>query len=113
VKTNDCGNPNTSITFVNKLAQKVAHELAEQFSDRNGTFQEIGDPCLNNGDTYRGWAIQKYFSVWDNGCISGYLPPPMPRSFQTVDAYQHIFVLGTDGNLLLEQAPFAASARPD
>ncbi len=106
VKTNDCGNPNTGIIFVNNFAQKVAHELAEQFSDRNGTFQEIGDPCLNNGDTYRGWAIQKYFSVWDHGCISGYLPPPMPRSFQTVDAYRHIFVLGTDGNLWLEQAPF-------
>jgi hypothetical protein len=31
VKTNDSGNPNTGITFVNNFAQKVAHELAERF----------------------------------------------------------------------------------
>jgi hypothetical protein len=36
----------------------------------------------------------------------------MPRSFQTVDAYQHIFVLGTDGNLWLEQAPFGNKVPP-
>jgi len=106
VKTNDCGPASSGFTFVNNFAQKVAHELAEQFSDRNGSFKEIGDPCLNNGDTYRGWQIQQYWSVWDNGCISGDQPPPMPRSFQTVDSYSHIFVLGTDGKLWLEQAPF-------
>jgi hypothetical protein len=106
VKTNDCGPPSSGLTFVNNFAQKVAHELAEQFSDRNDTFEEVGDPCLNSGDTYRGWQIQKYWSDWDNGCISGDQPPPMPRSFQTVDGYQHIFVLGTDGNLWQEQPPF-------
>ena len=45
VKTNDCGQPNTGLTFVNNFAQKVAHELAEQLVDRNGTFKELGDPC--------------------------------------------------------------------
>ncbi len=106
VKTNDCGNPNTGQTFVNNFAQKVAHELVEQLVDRNGTFKELGDPCNNVGDTYRGWSVQKYWSDWDNGCISGYLPPPMPRSFQTLDSYKHIFVLGTDGRLWLEASPW-------
>ena len=108
VKTNDCGPPSAGLTFVNNFSQKVAHELAEQFVDRNGTFKEIGDPCLNDPETYRGWQIQKYWSVWDNGCINGDQPPPMPRSFQTVDGYQHIFVLGTNGNLWLEQPPFGS-----
>ena len=106
VKTNDCGPASGGITFVNNFAQKIAHELAEQFSDRTGSFKEIGDPCLNNGEMYRGWQIQQYWLDWDNGCINGDQPPPMPRSFQTVDGYSHIFVLGTDGNLWLEQAPF-------
>jgi hypothetical protein len=30
----------------------------------------------------------------------------MPTSFQTVDSYQNIFVLGTDENLWMEQPPF-------
>jgi hypothetical protein len=106
VKTNDCGSPSAGVTFVNNFAQKVAHELVEQFADRNGTFEELGDPCLNSGDSYRGWQIQKYWSDWDNGCIRGDQPPPMPTSFQTVDNYSHIFVLGTDGKLWLEQSPF-------
>jgi hypothetical protein len=112
VKTNDCGPPSAGLTFVNNFSQKVAHELAEQFVDRNGTFKEIGDPCLNDPETYRGWQIQKYWSVWDNGCINGDQPPPMPTSFQTVDGYQHIFVLGTNGNLWLEQPPFGAAPPP-
>jgi hypothetical protein len=106
VKTNDCGPPGGGVTFVNSFSQKVAHELAEQFVDRNGTFKEVGDPCLNDPETYRGWQIQKYWSDWDNGCIDGDQPPLMPRSFQTVDGYEHIFVLGTDGSLWLEQGPF-------
>ena len=60
VKTNDCGPPSNGITFVNNFSQKVAHELAEQFVDRNGTFKEVGDPCLNDPETYCGWQIQKY-----------------------------------------------------
>lgn len=106
VKTNDCGPPSGGVTFVNNFSQKVAHELAVQFVDRNGTFREVGGPCLSNPETYRGWQIQKYWSDWDNGCINGDQPPLMPRSFQTLDGYQHIFVLGTDGNLWLEQPPF-------
>jgi hypothetical protein len=109
VKTNDCGPPSAGLTFVNNFSQKVAHELAEQFVDRNGTFKEVGDPCLNAPETYRGWQIQKYWSDWDNGCINGDQPPPMPTSFQTVDNYQHIFVLGTNGNLWLEQPPFGTA----
>lgn len=115
VKTNDCGPPSSGPTFVNNFAAKVAHELVEQLADRTGSFKELGDPCNVVNDTYRGWQIERYWSVWDNGCISGYLPPRMPRSFQTVDGYQHIyvlgntnyiFVLGDDGNLWLEQGPF-------
>lgn len=106
VKTNDCGPPSGELTFVNNFASKVAHELAEQFVDRNGTFKELGDQCVDDGETYRGWQIQKYWSDWDNRCINGDQPPPMPTSFQTRDGYQHIFVLGTDGNLWMEQAPF-------
>ena len=106
VKTNDCGPPSGGVTFVNNFSQKVAHELAEQFVDRNGTFKEVGDPCLNDPQAYRGWQIQKYWSDWDNGCIDGDQPPLMPRGFQTVDGYLHVFVLGTDGNLWLEQPPF-------
>jgi len=106
VKTNDCGPPSGGLTFVNNFSQKVAHELAEQFVDRNGTFKEVGDPCLNDSETYRGWQIQKYWSDWDNRCIDGDQPPLMPRSFQTLDDYQHIFAPGTDGNLWLEQPPF-------
>jgi hypothetical protein len=112
VKTNDCGPPSGGITFVNNFAQKIAHELVEQLADRTGSFEELGDPCNNDGDTYRGWQVQKYWSDWDNGCISGYLPPPMPRSFQTADNYQHIFVLGTDGNLWQERPPFGSLPPP-
>jgi hypothetical protein len=106
VKTNDCGPPSAGLTFVNNFAQKVAHELAEQFVDRVGGAVEVGDGCLNNGEVYRGWNIQQIWSNWDNGCINCDQPPPMPRSFQTVDGYSHIFVLGVNGNLWLEQAPF-------
>jgi hypothetical protein len=109
VKTNDCGPASAGLTFVNNFSQKVAHELAEQIVDRNGTFKEIGDPCNNNWVTYRGWQVQQYWSIWDNGCINGNWPPPMPRSFQTVDGYKNIFVLGTNGILWMEQPPFGSA----
>jgi len=112
VKTNDCGPPSGGVTFVNNFSQKVAHELAEQFVDRNGTFKEVGDPCLNDPETYRGWQIQKYWSDWDQGCIDGDEPPLMPRSFQTLDGYLHIFALGTNGNLWLEQPPVGTAPLP-
>jgi hypothetical protein len=106
VKTNDCGSPSTGIQFVNNFAAKVCHEIAEQVVDRNNTFEEIGDPCVNNPVTYRGWSIQQYKSDWDQGCIRGDQPPPMPTAFGTEDGYRNIFVLGLNGNLWLEQAPF-------
>ncbi len=40
--------------------------------------------------------------------VSGRQLPPLLANFQTVDGYQHIFVLGTDGNLWLEQPPFGS-----
>ena len=107
MKTNDCGPPSAGTAFVNNFSQKVCHELAEQMVDRNGTFKEVGDPCNTTFETYRGWNIQKYWSDWDNSCISGFLPPPLPRSFQTLD-YKNIYVLGTDGLLWLEQPPFGS-----
>jgi hypothetical protein len=107
VKTNDCGPPSAGLAFVNSFSQKVCHELAEQLVDRNGTFKEIGDPCVKALEPYRGWNVQKYWSDWDNACISGFRPPPMPRSFQTLE-YESIYVLGTDGLLWLEKAPFGS-----
>lgn len=58
------------------IAQKIYHELAEQFVDRNGTFLEVGDdttrnPCNDTPLTYRRWIVQKYQSVWDGGCADG------------------------------------------
>ena len=41
--------------------------------------------------------------------LSQSLYVPALRSFQTIDGYQHIFVLGTDGNLWLEQPPFGTA----
>jgi hypothetical protein len=68
--------PISSKNFVSLgVAPTIAHELAEQFVDRNGTYQEIGDKCNNNSVEYRGWSIQQYLSVWDgNGCINGDSP---------------------------------------
>jgi hypothetical protein len=106
VKTNDAGPANAGLAFVNNFAGKISHELAEQLIDRNGSYEEVGDPCNSNFVNYRGWNIQQYLSDWDNGCINGDQPPPMPTSFQTVDGFKSIFVLGTDGNLWLERPPF-------
>jgi len=88
VKTNDCGSPSSGLTFVNNFAQKTAHELVEQLADRTGSFKELGDP-------YRGWQVQKYWSDWDNSCISDYLPPPatrnrVPRSHRSYFAHSEV-----------------------
>jgi len=40
--------------------------------------------------------------------VSGRQLPPLLASFQTVDDYQHIYVLGTNTNLWLEQSPFGS-----
>jgi hypothetical protein len=97
VKTNDtAGPPSTGLTFVNSFAQKVGHELAEQFVDRTGTFEELGDPCLNNSVNYRGWNVQQYVSDWDksaanpNGCINGDNPVSLKRFMTAINFdFQH------------------------
>jgi hypothetical protein len=76
VKTNDTGvalvdangNPLTSSAqaFANAVAGTVGHELVEQLADRNGSFEELGDPCNCRGATYRGWSVQPYWSEWGN-----------------------------------------------
>jgi len=86
VKTNDVS-PISSADFGKSdgLAQKVCHELAEQFVDRNGTYLEVGDPCLNNSVVYRGWTIQQYLSVWDNKtCINGNNPVSVRRFLKAI-----------------------------
>lgn len=70
VKTNDVGDISTP-DFVNNVALKLGHELVEQFANRNGSFEELGDPCNDTSVIYRGWTVQQYRSEWDNGCISG------------------------------------------
>ena len=44
--------------------------------------------------------------------VGGGQVPPLPTGFQTVDNYQNIFVLGTDGNLWIEQGPFNSPPPP-
>lgn len=78
VKTNDVGDPAT-LAFVNGIAVKIGHEFVEQCADRNGSFEEIGDPCNNTLVTYRGWTVQQYQSDWDNGCINGDKPISLKR----------------------------------
>jgi len=83
VKTNDVG-PITSPGFISGVSRKFSHELAEQFVDINGSYEEIGDPCNNSGYTYRGWAVQLLHSDWDTspsnpcGCVA----PDSPISLQ-------------------------------
>lgn len=83
VKTNDRGPVSDSQNFVNNLAQITCHELVEQLVDRNGSFEEIGDPCQCRGATYRGRSVQPYWSewgnvtsgnAWDQHCVSGDSP---------------------------------------
>lgn len=79
VKTEDAGDPSTRAFVSPGIAQKVAHELVEQFVDRDGSFKELGDPCLNNSVDYRGWTIQQYWSDWDNTCINGDNPVSLKK----------------------------------
>jgi hypothetical protein len=107
VKTND-RTAATPLAFLQNCAQPVGHECIEAFNDPfDDGRKELGDPCVSFQYTYKGiWPVQTYWSIWDNKCIQGELPPMLPRSFQLLTGYQEIFVLGHDGKLWLEQAPF-------
>lgn len=83
VKTNDAGDV-TTLDFVNNVAFVACHELVEQCVDRNGTFEEIGDPCVNTAVRYRGWKVQQYHSDWDNGCINGDSPISLKRFLKAI-----------------------------
>jgi hypothetical protein len=72
------------------LAKKICHEFVEQCADRNGTFAELGDNTTKNrcNDTvvnYRGWAVQKYLSVWDGTCINGDDPVSLKMFLKAID----------------------------
>jgi hypothetical protein len=66
------------------MATKVGHELVEQFADRNGSFKELGDPCINTGIQYRGWALQQYWSEWDKSCINGDAPVSLKKFLNAI-----------------------------
>jgi hypothetical protein len=94
VKTNDVGSSSDITNFTNGIGPKVSHELAEQFSDRNGLFTdtngnnvEIGDGCnnINNFYNYRSWQIEQYFSVWDNTCINGDRPISLKKFLAAIN----------------------------
>ena len=85
------------------LAQKVYHELAEQFVDRNGTFLEVGDdtkrnPCRDSPVQYRRWNVQKYLSVWDKGCADGRGPISLSAFLHAIgfDFSQGLSTLGAN-----------------
>jgi hypothetical protein len=90
VKTNDVGPPSSTAAFLNGVAPKVSHELVEQFADRNGSFEELGDPCNNNYFPYRGWTVEQYYSDWDQGCINGDSPVSLKRFLTAIQFdFQH------------------------
>jgi hypothetical protein len=97
VKTNDVGAPSTS-DFINGVAPKISHELVEQFVDRNGTFEEIGDGCVGSLFEYRGRFVERYTSDLDksaenpNGCINGDQPVSLKRFLAAIN-----FDLGRNG----------------
>jgi hypothetical protein len=80
------GGPISSLNFVAEgIAPLVGHELAEQFVDYNGSYKEIGDPCIDNTFQYRGWTVQQYYSVWDgNICINGDNPVSLTKFLTTI-----------------------------
>lgn len=73
--------PISSLNFVSDgIAPTIAHELTEQFVDRDHRFEEIGDPCeCLNQFTYRQWSVQPYWSECDNHCIHGDKPVSLRR----------------------------------
>jgi hypothetical protein len=75
----------------NLTAAGVCHELVEQCVDRDGSYEEIGDPCnCQNAFTYRGWGIQKYWSEWGNRCINGDNPVSLKQFLKAIGFdFQH------------------------
>ncbi|MDT7813756.1 MAG: hypothetical protein QOJ42_3672 [Acidobacteriaceae bacterium] len=77
------------------IAKKICHEFVEQCADRNGSFLELGDNTTKNkcNDTfvnYRGWGVQKYLSVWSNGCSNGDDPVSLKKFLQAINFdFQH------------------------
>lgn len=94
VKTN-FGPPSPALPFVNGVALTIGHELVEQLVDRNGRFEEVGDPCINNQVSYRGWSVQQYHSDWDtspanpSGCINGDNPVSLERFLTAIGFDYH------------------------
>ena len=66
------------------VARTICHELVEQLVDRNGSYEELGDPCNNNAVVYRGWNIQQYWSNWDNNCINGDAPVSLRKFLKAI-----------------------------
>jgi hypothetical protein len=83
--------PLSTLAFVNAIAWTVCHELVEQCVDRDGSYEEIGDPCnCQNAFTYRGWGIQKYWSEWGNRCINGDNPVSLKQFLKAIGFdFQH------------------------
>jgi hypothetical protein len=84
VKT-DWARPNPAQDITPGISPTSCHELAEQFVDRNGSYIEVGDACVNNQFVYRGWTVQQYTSVWDgNICIRGNNPVSVARFLKAI-----------------------------
>jgi hypothetical protein len=97
VKTGDCPDPST-IDFVNCVSKKVCHELAEQCSDIDHSWGEVGDsPCNDQFLPYRGWTVQPYWSDWATppGCQPGDTPVSI-RAFLNSIGFDTLRALNTN-----------------
>jgi hypothetical protein len=77
----DSASKTSESAFVGSVAQCASHELAEAFTDRDGSGYvagngcEIGDICeVQSTFAYRGWTVEQYWSNWDSACIQGPKP---------------------------------------
>jgi hypothetical protein len=83
VKTADAGDPSTT-AFVNGVSRTMCHEIVEQCADIDGSWGEVGDTCVDDGVTYRGWSVQQYWSAWDLSCQSGDSPVSVKKFLKAV-----------------------------